>query len=138
MPCRARALTARRYSPRCGSALQEEWQALVARRMQYLGHVQSDYIVSAAEAEAAHWGEVREGAGWRGSVAVPVRQGRRRAQACMQAVALLLSACGSQPPPCFAAGRPAGLAVGPLRQPAWQRAVRRRATAHLHAAGRSG
>lgn len=38
--------------------LQGEWQALVARRMQYLGHVQSDYIVSAAEAEAAHWPEV--------------------------------------------------------------------------------
>ena len=43
--------------------LQEEWQALVARRMQYLGHVQSDYILSAAEAEAAHWAEVRGGWG---------------------------------------------------------------------------
>lgn len=41
--------------------LQGEWQALVARRMQYLGHVQSDYIVSAAEAEAAHWPEVSGG-----------------------------------------------------------------------------
>ncbi len=42
----------------CAPLVQGEWQGLVARRMQYLGHVQSDYIVSAAEAEAAHWGEV--------------------------------------------------------------------------------
>lgn len=42
-------------------AAQEEWQALVAKRMQYLGHVQSDYILSAADAAlgAAHgWPEV--------------------------------------------------------------------------------
>ena len=30
--------------------MQGEWQGLVARRMQYLGHVQSDYILSAADA----------------------------------------------------------------------------------------
>jgi len=41
----------------CAPLVQGEWQGLVARRMQYLGHVQSDYIVSAAEAEGAHWGE---------------------------------------------------------------------------------
>ena len=39
----------------------------MARRMQYLGHVQSDYIVNAAEAEVAQWGEVSfrlAAAGW--------------------------------------------------------------------------
>ena len=53
--------------------LQEEWQALVARRMQYLGHVQSDYIVNAAEAEVAQWGEVSfrlAAAGWLAGPAV--------------------------------------------------------------------
>lgn len=47
-------------------AAQEEWQALVAKRMQYLGHVQSDYILSAADAAlgATHgWPEVRWGTG---------------------------------------------------------------------------
>lgn len=40
-------------------AAQEEWQALVAKRMQYLGHVQSDYILSAADAALGHhWPKV--------------------------------------------------------------------------------
>ena len=41
-------------------AAQEEWQALVAKRMQYLGHVQSDYMLTAADAAGGEqWPEVR-------------------------------------------------------------------------------
>ena len=61
-------------------AAHEEWHALVAKRMQYLGHVQSDHILSAADVALGQpWAEVG------GRVETRRRGGgpRRRWRACL-------------------------------------------------------